>query len=438
MEGHKRRRDMSKVAPVSSISTVARKFSPESREKLLAVLSAPVPGDEECSSPAASLQQHQWSGVLGVVLESAKAQEDWDLALALVKAGAAVGALDLHDAIKAGQEELAAALLQLRGVPIDAHDDRGRTPLHAASESDIVGVAELLLQKGAPTDKPDGEGCTPLFVAAQAGSAGAVRALMAAGADPRRRNNGDWSPLEGAAQNGHGGVLRIMAELGADLNFVDDAGWAVLHWAHGRTVVDALVEAGAKIEVRNLALLTPLAHAAKACDIETVRALVDHGAEVNTSDAEGDTPLHFAAQWAGKDGAAELMDFLLRSGSDETASNTNGERPGDVVGQLGFRHWFNVERAHSLLATAPVDKAWRRRGLLLLCRARRNKGELLSTGHGDVQRSIDLQASGGTGLAGGDALEESAGDGDWVRAVAWVVGLGLGEEGIFREIVGCL
>lgn len=428
---------MSNIAPVSSISTVARKFSPKSREKLLAVLSAV--GDAEGTTASVASLQQQWSGVLGVVLESAKAQKDWDLAQALVRAGAAIGALDLHEAIKAGQEELAAALLQ-HGASVDAQDERGRTPLHTAAESDIEGMAQLLLQKGASMDKQDGDGCTSLYLVAQAGRSGAVRALMAAGADASRRNNGDWSPLEAAAQNGHGEVLRVMAELGADVNFLDASGWVVLHWAHGRTVVDALVGAGAKIEVQNVALLTPLAHAAKACDIETVRALVDHGAEVNTRDEEGDTPLHFAAQWAGKDGAAELMDLLLRSGADETVANNNGERPAGVVGELGFRHWFNVERAHSLLAAAPLDKAWRRRGLLLLCRARHNKEQQpLITGHGDLQRSIDLQESGSGGPAGsGTAVEEGPGGGEWARAAAWVVGLGSGEEGILREIVGYL
>lgn len=361
----------------------------------------------------------------------------WGPAQPLAMAAAAIESLDLHEAIKAGQGELATALL-LGGAPLDTQDEHLRTPLHAAAEKEIAGMVQLLLQKGAPADKPDGDGCTPLHLAAQAGRAGSVRALLAAGANPTRLNRGDWSPLEAAAQEGHGDVLRVMGEFGADVNFLDGSGWAVLHWANGQTVVDALVEAGANIEVRNQARLTPLAHATKACNLETVRALVSHGAEVNTRDEHGDTPLHFAAQWAGRESASELVDFLLRSGADETAVNKNGERPTDVVGQLEFRLYADLERARNLLAAAPVDRAWRRRGLLPLCRARHSAGQLLITGGLNTQGDIeDVLEPGSVGSAGGGAAERRA-CGEWGRAAAWVVGLGLGKEGIFRAIAGYL
>eukprot|EP00752_Nemacystus_decipiens_P010083 g8985.t1 len=115
-----------------------------------------------------------------------------------------------------------------------------------------------------------------------------------------------------------------------------------------------------------------------------------------THDADGKAPLHIAAQqWTGKEGAVELMDLLFRSGAGETvAATSNGQRPDDVAGRPGFPYWLNMERAHSLFAAAPGDKAWRRRGLLLLCRARRSMGQLLIAGDDGVQRSITLQATG--------------------------------------------
>lgn len=151
-----------------------------------------------------------------------------------------------------------------------------------------------------------------------------------------------------------------------------------------------------------------------------------HGAAVNIRDVNGDTPLHFSAQWAGRDGAAELIDLLLRSGEDEEAANNGGERPAGVVGQLGIRHFANLERPHNLLAAAPTEKAWRRRSLLLLCRARHNTGQVVITGDGSMRRSNDPQESGSIGPAGGGTMEEKAGCG-WTLAVAWVVG-GAGAE----------
>lgn len=57
-------------------------FVPWSREKLLALLS---------TAPS----QELWPGVLGVVFESACEQENWNLATALIRAGAELEALRL-------------------------------------------------------------------------------------------------------------------------------------------------------------------------------------------------------------------------------------------------------------------------------------------------------------------------------------------------------
>ena len=100
-----------------------------------------------------------------------------------------------------------------------------------------------------------------------------------------------------------------------------------------------------------------------------------HGADINARDDEDQTALFDVASLTGGQGAAEMVDLLLRSGADETITGKEGQTPADVVGQ-----WFKecadedplveeIERVRRLLANAPADRAWRRRGYLVMCRA---------------------------------------------------------------------
>lgn len=405
-----------------------REFLPGAREKLLSLLE-----HEKGSSAAATASPHEllWSGVLGVVLEGAKAQNDWGLATALVKAGAEFGALDLHAAVEEDQQELAAALLASE-ASVDAEDEFGETALYKASQQNNAVMAQLLLQKGAKVDTPNEYRWTPLFRAAAGGFPAVVRVLMASGADPSLEC-GDTLPLEKAVELEHLAVVRVMIELGVDVNAVaPNGGWTALHFAVGKIMVDMLVEAGADVEARDSVNgATPLNLQYPSGDegprIETVRALVDHGADVNTRDRHGNTPLHSIAGGIVNLG---VVDFLLRSGADETIINNNGETALDTAGA-------HPERLRTLLVSAPVDRAWRRRGVLLLCVCRSRKDQLLSAERSQIVLATDVFKSSSIGPTGSVLGDELASNG-WAGVAVWLSGLEDGQEGIFRVIVGYL
>lgn len=429
---------MANTTPSRPAAINDRKFLPAAREKLLALLSTTAPGGEDTTLPTTSLQQQQqqWSGVLGVVLESAHKQQDWGLATALVRAGAGVGALDLHAAIRGGQHELAAALLE-HGASASERDAVGQTPLHLAAMQGSGAMAELLVNNGALVDAAVG-GWTPLFLAAEHGAVDVVRVLMAAGAGSAVREG--TSPLILAADNGHVEALKAMIDLGGDVNAAGRDGWTALHSATGKAMVDVLVEAGANIEARDEDDDTALNYLAQYHASAPMRALVGHGADINTQNGNGDTPLHFAARAAGDQGAAALVDFLLRSGADETVVNRSNETAADVVGRREHEDDTkeNMEGVRRLLANAPADRAWRRRGLLLLCIARYGGGLQHNPDSSCAGNSPggDVQEPSRTGPAGGSTVVEERGDGEWDRFAAWVGELGLGKEGILRAIVG--
>ncbi|CAN0348494.1 unnamed protein product, partial [Ectocarpus sp. 12 AP-2014] len=97
--------------------------------------------------------------------------------------------------------------------------------------------------------------------------------------------------------------------------------------------------------------------------------LLHLGANVNSKDDVGINPLHCACFFCHHDAA----DLLLRWGADETTVNFKGETVISMVKRRiaeapEARH-PPLERASKLLARAPQDRAWRRRGFLVLCRA---------------------------------------------------------------------
>jgi ankyrin repeat protein len=86
----------------------------------------------------------------------------------------------------------------------------------------------------------------------------------------------------------------------------------------GAVLITAVLLVGARF-----AEPLPLLDAAKGRDWETVRQLIDRGADVNATAPDGATALHWASYWDALD-AAEM---LLRAGADASATNDMGATP---------------------------------------------------------------------------------------------------------------
>ena len=61
--------------------------------------------------------------------------------------------------------------------------------------------------------------------------------------------------------------------------------------------------------------------------IPVVTALLDNGADPNTTDSGGRTALHYACALETPDEAAEMVELLLGGGSDVNAKDTEGQTP---------------------------------------------------------------------------------------------------------------
>ena len=87
-----------------------------------------------------------------------------------------------------------------------------------------------------------------------------------------------------------------------------------------------------------------LLEASEAGDAKYVAELLQNDAYVNSRDAEGNTPLHYAV----KIGSAELVDTLLQHKADETVMNNLGRTPIELALELGNVYYVNIfVRSHS-------------------------------------------------------------------------------------------
>jgi ankyrin repeat protein len=99
------------------------------------------------------------------------------------------------------------------------------------------------------------------------------------------------------------------------------------------------LKAGADIYVTDKNGVTALHHAVRFRNPAAVKALIEHGANVNQAcRRNGSTPLHRAATQtgapgtAGKDRAAkEIIRLLLAAGADPTITNKSGKKPADYA-----------------------------------------------------------------------------------------------------------
>lgn len=263
-------------------------------------------------------------------------------------------------------------------------------------------------------------------------------------------------------------TLRVLLAEGANVNhrhylYENET---VLHLAavcNKVAAIPALMEAGADIELPDAFGRTPLYTAATRGSWAAMRALLLLGADVNTTCDRRLTPL----QAASKKGDADAADLLLRWSADETAQTSEGKTPCEyipAIAEATDEDGRRLERLSKLLASAPQDRVWRRRGFLVLCRAhpdrvrlvveipktaveasgqqpqerpgrRARKGQQakVNVDVGDAHGSVGGEGSARAGIVRAD---DPRGGSGFEFAAGWLVALA--EEDVFRKIVGFL
>ena len=80
------------------------------------------------------------------------------------------------------------------GIPLDYRDEKGRSGLHWAVDSDQMEIVEYFLSKGFDSNSQDQEGQTPLHYASVCDRLNAIKLLLRYGANPNLADNDGSTP----------------------------------------------------------------------------------------------------------------------------------------------------------------------------------------------------------------------------------------------------
>lgn len=177
----------------------------------------------------------------------------------------------------------------------DESEFSGMTVLMVASKRGYPEMVEALIKRGANVNLKRYVGDTPLMLAAGSDNVKTVSLLLKAGADP---NVKEISP--------HAGEL---TPLTLAIN---------LSTQHRIEIAEILLAAGAEINPRGNFFMSPLMQAVE--DLEMVKLLIAHGADVNQKNFRGATALMGAAAA----GPASVVKYLIEKGADVNARDKDG------------------------------------------------------------------------------------------------------------------
>ncbi|MEI7743448.1 MAG: ankyrin repeat domain-containing protein [Chloroflexota bacterium] len=189
--------------------------------------------------------------------------------------------LRLHEAAAAGDVG-AIERLVVDGLPIDARDDNGRTPILCAVMARQSAAVRCLIDAGADVDIRDDNLANPFLYAGAEGLLDILRLVNEAGADPAITNRYGGVALIPACERGHVDTVRyLLEESDVDVDHVNNLGWTGL--------LEAVI----------------LADGGPAHQ-EIIRLLLAHGADPSIADRDGVTALQHARAKGQREVAAIL------------------------------------------------------------------------------------------------------------------------------------
>lgn len=353
--------------------------------------------------------------------EAAMARDMTTVRALLQERGADVNALGpyetpaLHWVVRLEDVDTAQLLLEAGANPnlANAYD---LLPLHLAIENRDLPMVRLLLASGADPQTPDRAGESSLFLGARSGSADIVKLLLDYGADPEAREpNFNQTPLMVAVRAEAPEVVQLLLDTNVDVNAQTLAGdvprmrlpsenagskgiginrggipehgerapvaggKTALMYATRQGDLDMtrmLVEAGANLEQTEANGVTPLINAIvngsivsrggpPTGHIATARYLITQGANVNASDWYGETPLWSAVMLrnlnvagATRDNkvdraaALELIKELIAAGADVNARTKESPPTQRFITRIGDLSWVDFTGQTAFLRAA--------------------------------------------------------------------------------------
>lgn len=175
--------------------------------------------------------------------------------------------------------------LVAKGEKLDVWDNHGRTPLHVAAYGGHHEAMRVLVHSGVNPNALENDRYDIVTIAAVANDIPTLKASLALGGSAKNiTSRYDGTALIAAAHLGHAEVVRILIRAGAPLDHINNLGWTAL--------IESIVlgDGGPR-------------------HTDTLKALVQAGANVNLPDRHGQTPLSLARSR----GYNEMVSILQRT-----------------------------------------------------------------------------------------------------------------------------
>ena len=232
----------------------------------------------------------------------------------------------LREAVKYGYLDVVTFFLEHK-LDINAQSETGMLPLLVASSIGArTEIVKALLDAGAEINAQETLRGTALQVAVSMGRLEMMELLLRAGADPDLCDVNRNPALHTAAYSGREDIIKLLVDHGADVN-IKAPGTRFDNALEGAAIgknfgaLSLLLDLGGEVETdtsRSRDTQTTLLHrVVEHGDIDLVRKLCDHGANVflDAQDGDGETPLHYAVRYATSGTDVEIAEYLLEEGA---------------------------------------------------------------------------------------------------------------------------
>ena len=196
--------------------------------------------------------------------------------------------------------------------------------LHYAAEGGDTDIISLIHTHLPNIESKTGQGLTPLMVAAFTGNFHAVKWFLEKGATVACEDKSGWNMLHLAAEGGDTDIISLIHTHLPNIESKTGQGYTPLMVAAlcGKLhAVKWFLEKGATIACEDKRGWSPLHHAAKGGDPDSIDLILTHLPDVDSKTADGETPLIIAVRLNKLQG----VKCLLERGANPLAEDNKGQ-----------------------------------------------------------------------------------------------------------------